>query len=355
MAQTVQATLKHDLLGNNDQSKMFSFLLDNIEKLEWMNIALNEKLAQQSASAETSAQEIPGDPGPDGDNLEPSICMQILHRVFCSNFGHNHNGALFADQPTFKESQSNSSNRRTKKLEGLERINDLEGYLRSRPEISFMVLKTHICEDQRDVWGRHYLSRILCSCRACVQDDLKRENMMHQLFTEQLRIISPQLKRALRGLGRCRMDGFVTGLNGDPCMSAPYLFLYHHRTAIADTLQKTESEENDHLKLLMDWIDANYGKEYDEADELFKIGMVSQAHLSKLFKPNQVILKKKSNGTVVAYAAHWWPYWKNDELSVRAWSWKFDGFDLTRKRKQLTLTYDTHKNVAITDLEAFPI
>lgn len=120
-------------------------------------------------------------------------------------------------------------------------------------------------------------------------------------------------------------------------MHAPYLFLYHRRTEIAGKLKEEDSEENGHLQLLKDWVDTNYGKEYDEADELFKKGMVSETHLAKLFKPNQLIVKKEANGHVAAYAADWWPYWKDMELTIQVWSWTFDGFDLTREGKQLSL------------------
>ena len=262
---------------------------------------------------------------------------------------------MYADQPTFKEVYFRGANRPTKKLEGSERINEVERYLRSRPELSFVVFKSHVCEDQRDNTLNWFRPKMYCYCRNCVQNDLNQQKKGYELRAEQLRIMSPTLKKALRGLGKTRMDGFTVGSEGDPHMCAPYLFLYHHRAEMAEKLGEGDGEESDHLQLLKDWVNENYGKEYEEADELFKNGMVSEAHLSKLFKPNQVIIKKKSGPDAVAYAAHWWPYWKDGELLIQLWRWKYDGFDLTRRKKRLVLTYDTHKNVPITDLDAFPM
>jgi hypothetical protein len=357
----VQSQSTKDLLGSSDQSALFSFLLNNIEKLEWMNIALNEKLVQATLTAPEdqgtdSKAPVPGSVPKVDPKVTPEPCGKVIHRVFCDNFGHDHHGAIYADLPEFKELKASGSRQPTRKLKGSEQINDVGGYLRERPEISFVVYKSHVCEEQRAVANMEsYGSRssMHCSCRACVQQDLRKRDRSSSLRDEQLRIVSPQLKKVIRGLGKCRMDGFI--VDGDPQMSAPYLFLYQHRAAMAAKLEEGNSEENEHLQLLNEFLDANYSKEYDETDKLFKERKVSESHLSKLFKPNQIIVQRNPGGDPVAYAAHWWPYWKDGQLTIQAWSWAFNGLDLTRQAEQLVLTYDTHKNVPITDLTAFPI
>jgi hypothetical protein len=354
LAHKVQSQSTQELLGNSVQSSLFSFLIHNIEKLEWMNIALNEKLAQATSKT-------PVDQGTDSkasissiapEEVPPEPCVKVMHRVFCFNYGHEHPNAVYADLPKFKEIKDRGSSQPTRKLEGSEKINDVGGYLRARPEISFIVYKSHVCEE-RQVAFRNPGASWSCSCRACVQEDMRMQDTSIRSGHEQLRIASPLLKKALRGLGKCRMDGFI--VDGDPQMAAPYLFLYQHRAAIADKLKEGSSEENKHLRLLKEFLDANYGKEYDEADELFKEGIVCESHLSKLFKPNQIIIHRNPAGDREAHAAHWWPYWKGGQLTIQAWSWKFNGLDLTREPKQLCLTYDTHRSVAITDLAAFPL
>lgn len=366
LAEIVQSKMKHSIFGSSDEAILFRFLLDNIERLEWMNIALNNKLETQGATntalkekLEKHANSIdrPAISVPNISETRPGSLL-VLHQVSCTNRSHGHNGTLYADQPVFKERTSHGNSHPVIKLEGSELIQDLERYIKSRPELAFVVIKNNVCEDQKDDSNRRLRSstRLQCVCRSCIQRAHNNNALPNEMRTEQLRVISPDLKKALRGLGRCRMDGWIVGSEGDPQMSAPYLYLYHHRKEMALTLETEKGNQaNTHLKLLKDWLDTNYGKEYDEADHLFREGLVSECHLSKLFKPNSVIICKEDGKDDTAYAVQYWPLWYERVLLAQIWSWEYDGFHTSRDRSMLSITYDAHGTIPIVDLEAFPV
>lgn len=356
LADFVQSKMNHSLLGSSEQATLFGLLLDNIERLEWMNIALVERLEHQVALIDIAPKPVlPTIGEPESKNSSsPSIRMQILHQVTCTNDVHYHNGSLYVDPPTFKTFRYQGMEQ--KKLEGKELIAEIEDYLRSKPDLSFVVFKQHVCEDKKD---RHHIPFIFlgvtCACQICTQERLNQAHSANDIRTEQLRVVSPVLKQALRGLATCHMDGFSVGAEGDPQMSAPYLFMYHHRTEIKNALEAGGGSEVEHLRLLNDWIETNHGKDYEEADQLFEQGFVSEAHLSKLFKPNHFVIKPKLGGNARAYALQFWPSWKNQKLYTQVWSWKYDGFDFSRDRELLSQTFDRHKVIPITDLKVFPM
>ncbi|CAI6238217.1 unnamed protein product [Periconia digitata] len=362
LAGVIQKQLKHNLLGPGPDSTMFKFLLDNIERLEWINIALNDKLEKlgnpekpisPTTKEQADAPVVAELSATDGTSARITG-VQVLHNVVCGNFRHDHDGVYFADQPIYREGQSRRSKQPTKKLEGTIVINDVEAYIRCNPELSFVVFKSHVCEDQRFRYVRPPFN-LMCACRVCVENELLQQRNVGEMQSEQLRVVSPELKRALRSLGDCRIDGHVTGTEDDPQMSAPYLYLYHHRAQLNRKLREEKTSETEHLQRLKDWLDENYGNQYDEADQLFADGLVSQSHISKLFKPNQVIIKQKPGRDAKAYVVQYWPFLKGEELYTQVWSWEYDGFELRRKRKLLSLTFHSQENMRVTDLKVFPL
>ena len=336
-------------MEENEVSILFRFLLDKIEKLEWLNNALTDQMAK---SKEKTAS--PNDLDAEIEETEPKPRLQVLHQVICSNTKHQHDRALYLDQPKFIERKTRD--RQLRALQGNDSVLDLEAYLKENPDISFVVLKSHVCEVSSHISRLSGANKrdLPCSCRNCVNRILLDGLSNFEPQQEQLRIVSQSLKTSLKRLGRSRTDGLVVGSEGDPYMYAPYLYLYHHRQEMVDVLKTGNDEESEHLQLLKDFIDLNYGEEYKEADNLFKSGMVSEKHLPKLFKPNQVVVSIE-DGEPVAHVLHCWPFWHNGNLHMRSWSWEFNGHNLQRVASQNQLKYETDDNVPVTKLPFFPI
>lgn len=285
-------------------------------------------------------------------NDPPQPRIQFLHRILCSNATHSHSGKLYLDEPKMTEIESSKPSRSSRRLQANEQVHDLERFLIANPEISFVVFKFHTCELER-VKLDNRVVQMACSCRNCT--------MQHQqlgragALRDRMRIVSASLNSTIRQLGKCRPDGDIfPGSGNDLHMPAPYLFLYHHRTEITEAIENSKGSDREHIELLKGFLDDNYGNEYDDADELFKKGMVSEKHLPKLFKPNKVIVTMK-DGEPLAYVIHWWPFSKEGSLNIRCWYWEPNGFALERKAKQIMLKYDTDKTIPITQLEYFPL
>ena len=94
-----------------------------------------------------------------------------------------------------------------------------------------------------------------------------------------------------------------------------------------------------------------------EADEQFKSGVVSKRHLSKLFKPNQVIIRQTNNTPTAHIVSEWPGPFDEDEdyLGVGFWSWDFDGQKLKRREGRQALQFGVKEIIPISQLACFPL
>lgn len=111
-------------------------------------------------------------------------------------------------------------------------------------------------------------------------------------------------------------------------MDALYHFLFHHRHKLEETSH--EAYHEDVLKPLLEWLEKNYQEEYDEAERLFADGFVTARHVSKLFKPNQMVLHRGDSDHVAAYVLSETVINKKEKLHFNGWSWEYDGHRLKR-------------------------
>ncbi|KAF3353432.1 hypothetical protein VdG1_08099 [Verticillium dahliae VDG1] len=104
-----------------------------------------------------------------------------------------------------------------------------------------------------------------------------------------------------------------------------------------------------------DFIEDNYGQEYKEADELLKDGCITAEHITKLFKPNHVVINRRAGGTLEACVLDSYAEVEKDRVDFGGWSWQYDGNELFRKSWTGKMNRVAEGRTPIVDLPIHPI
>jgi hypothetical protein len=286
----------------------------------------------------------------------------IVHQVSCSG-GGNHTQHLpqlqYLDVPRLFAGDSKVS-----ALRGEIHFPDLEDYLESNPDISFIVYRSYSCNEYheavKDDFDRLQIPQIdpaVISQLRAYFFALKRDGEAASPSVEDIRIISEDLQDAMTTMESLHPDQFGTW---DPQrgMRAPYLQLYHCRPLMDDYATMPSGDlsqtHQDHIRTLFNYVIASYGEEYQEVDDLFESGLVNQYHIPKLFGPNEIVVTLV-NSQPSAYISEICPALEDGHLKLNCWSWDFDG--LFRKEKSgLSVPWPQDSDtVPISSLRVYPL
>lgn len=310
-----------DVLDQKDDARRFiNYLLDTIDRLQAM-AQYNQATDEEDSSCSSSDTE---------DDEKPVTPRgQTLHRVYCYNQDHEHDSLLFEDDPAYKG--------KNRVLTGQVSVPNLSFFLGRYPDICFLVMKEHNCGGTLP-----RRSRLRPDMRDCASERL-----------ETIQIVSPKLQKAL--LNVAEYHPFPVGRHATPPnqMDAPYHFFFHHRHKLEETSH--EANHEDVLKPLLEWLEKNYKKEYGEAERLFADGFVTARHVSKLFKPNQMVVHRGDSDHVAAYVLSENVINKKEKLYFNGWSWEYDGHRLKRYPWDESMSMFSKEKYRISDLMIHPI
>jgi hypothetical protein len=323
-----------DLLDDSAQSLLYGHLLDTIARLRGEVSCLRRENRKPPPDCLVCAKKvipvIPVIPVT-GQVEKPPVRLQILHRIVCRNHYHNHNYAIFEDEPSRRGSLH-------KELRGEKRITDIKHHCAQHTDISFILLKEHNCTTNDSV---------------SEYDPMDRERFRISNRNESLLIVSDVLQKALNQVALCSppdtKEHFVV-----PQMHAPYLFLYHHKTLLSDLAATTGGETEEHISLLLAFLNEHYRDEYEEADSQFGAGIVSRKHFEKLYRPNSIVIDK--NGPQDrAYVVKSWLKVEKTDLRLPCWSWEYDGSFLSRKDIVLEIDAPSDDSSSLSSVGIYPI
>jgi hypothetical protein len=189
---------------------------------------------------------------------------QVLHQVLCIAQYHGHaKEAIYEDKPVKKFSEISGD----QELEGEMVVTHLGRYCVQNPDISFIIFKQHQC-----VQGERPSKR-----------QLESEHRIFEMFdiisdtqisprAERMVIPPGVLQKAVVRVALCdpprqAHQNQITGVDEKTIdMDAPYVFLYHHRTALRKLSEEGSDSMTEHVLALLDFIDSDWEAEYREAD-----------------------------------------------------------------------------------------
>ena len=305
------------VIDQSDDATFHGFLLDTINLLERRVKYLQLDDDDNSTS----------DNGSEDGHVPPR--SETLHRVYCTDENHEHGRAIYADEPVFSHDPICGE----KTLSGKVAIPNLRRFTSQHPSICFIIFKEY----------------------SCVLDKVRRNRPSSQHYTpsersERIRIVSPILKKALE-----KVAEFLVFEHDDE-MDAPYRFLFHHRKKLA-ALEENSADLKGVLAPLREFLDANYAQEYQDAEAMFRRGVVTAQHFGKLFKPNQIVLERpRGTEKLQAYVlkSHPVKLEKRDKFTFRGWSWQYTGTQLQRRPWNGFMDPISDEETPIADLAVHP-
>ena len=336
LGRTAEKYLGLDLYDNTPQSMFFSYLLDTIEAIRAEKNFLLDLL--------TKPQEIRPLPPPPSLTPQPTESnstavltpkVKILHRVFCKSHLHNHDQFVFEDIPVRRFSERSQD----LELVGEKLVGNFNFYLSQNPAISFVIFKEYVCfEDPRDSQRK------------------ERKGSSGEISprAERLRIVSPLLQNALDQVALFPEPEARQRHHGVREMAAPYLFLYHHRELLSKFKAEASGPTKENMALLLSFLESDYSAEYREADIEFSKGILTNKHIEKLLRPNEIIIEK-SDGRDMAYVMTDWPQMNENDIRVSCWSWHYDGSSLERSQQSLRLSLPLPDNCTKDKLSFYPM
>jgi hypothetical protein len=261
--------------------------------------------------------------------------LQVLHQVLCNSPFHNfHNLAIYEDEPSRISDME---------LRGHKSVPNIEQYCAQHKEISFILIKEHKCinygEPKVDSTGW--------------KDFEHSSRNEHSSRKERLYVVSEVLHKALNQVARCSWQG-TKEYRGMTQMHAPHLFLYHHRFLLSDLTATASGETEEHVSIMLAFVNEYYRDEYEEAESQFRAGIVTKEHIEKLYLPNDIVIDK-TGPKDRAYVVRSWLEVKKKDLDLRCWSWEYDGSFLKRREATLEINAPSDSGSALSTVGVHPI
>lgn len=321
--------LNIDILDQtHDTSKFVGYLLDTIHMLEW-------QLRYSQAEDDQSGSESGCENESENSNQPSPPRYQILHRIFCTESSHQHDICIYEDPPTFRKSAFDGEAGIQSKIG----IPNLETYLSRHTNTCFLVFKEHNCAlEQRKHrrWMRRIGNITISSERG-----------------ERMRIVSSQLRKALEQVAEFQIfNDADDDAEDDKEWDAPYLFLFHHRKKLATLAEDPAFKAI--VTPLLKYIEENFGEEYEEANHLFSQHLVTAFHISKLFRPNQMVVSRQKEDSLEAYVLKTDAVLERDMIALEGWSWEYNGTVLQRLGWKGKINTVPEEPTLISDLSIHP-
>ncbi|RNJ52176.1 hypothetical protein D7B24_004224 [Verticillium nonalfalfae] len=312
LTEVMEKHLDLDVMDQSQETSQFiAYLLDTIELL---HNQLNYARAPESDPTPASR----GSHGNSDSQREPPPRVHILHQIHCPHMLHPHDTFTYEDEPK----TMTDANTGFTMLAGKVKVSNLEAFLSKHPEICFVVFKEHDCAP----------------------------------FQSASSAQAPRRHKALKQVAEFPSGpGNSSDSESDyQRMEAPYLFLFHHRQKL-ESLAESNPTYGSVLMPLLNFIKDNYGQEYKEADELLKDGCITAKYITKLFKPNHVVLSRRAGGTLEAFVLESYAEVEKDRVDFVGWSWQYDGSELFRKFWSGKMNRVAEGRTPIADLSIHPI
>lgn len=295
--------LKIDVLDERqDLSRFIAYLLDTVELLT-SRVAFLEAQKTDRSMEDSIGKSQPRQSPIRHANV---FIWKLLHRVKCNKRIHQHDDFYYEDKPTYRNRNSPDG----AILMGDKIVHSPDDFVNLQPNVCFLIVNEYFCE----INAKHENFK-----------GGKKSGQDSETSTERLRIIAPLLQKAL--LEVAEYDPFPTGFDMEYVrsegMRAPYPFLFHHHEKLVKLASNKMYE--DVLSPLLGFLSINYGKEYEEANCLFEEGIVTADHISKLFKPQQMVISRGESNVPEAHILYDCFDRAGDAITLRGWSWEYDG------------------------------
>jgi hypothetical protein len=350
LTENIQKSVKSlgiDLYNETVESRLFSRLLDMVRKLEFENLGLKEELEKLKKSPKDIGSKLPNISKPLRQSDAP---WEIVRRVYIRqpfNFSRvDESNVEYYLEPLAAVEEAYP--KADFKIEM--RIGKLEDYFQRRPHLRFVVFKDYNSREYRNL-----------------QDEVALEpripfSIQPPLFiNEQVSICSHSMEEAMNALSALMPEQLGQWWTSKK-MDAPYLPIFHYHALIEQKMEEIDARYHPDIRLLLNFIRKRHASEYGQAESLFSEGLVSKEHLSKLFRPNDVLVTFQED-LCLGYVCNDWPNeaksFFNDSKSrveLGCTYWTFNGVFFKKTRKfSIDWPRSDSSVMQIADLPVYPL
>ncbi|KAL6407257.1 hypothetical protein AUP68_10086 [Ilyonectria robusta] len=286
-----------------------------------------------------------------------SLKTKVIHAVQCDSesTGHeaHHEQTLYLDQPRLFKGDSRASALRGK----VELTDDIEEYLEIHDDVNLVIQRNYDCldfhtqcEESFDRLPQPIHPRLPYNVRPYFYT-LPHDSAFASSDSEGV-VPSRELRRAMDTLAAHDATFAEWEANFVP----PYLQLHQNATllmSIAETLLNKNGLAC--VEQLISYISESSRLEYEEADELFSQGLVSQKHLAKLFKSNDILVRFEE-GEPLACVATKCTFTQTMYPNLTCYNWAFDGrFYKVESYLGVAWPSNARGSIPITSLPIYPL
>jgi hypothetical protein len=252
--------------------------------------------------------------------LPPRI--QVFHRVRCECDQEERFGQVRIT--TYLDPPHRMTSDRRWHLQGHLNAPEESVYLDQNKDIVLLVYKNYRCKADaaRYQWQGKIQKNPAITATEATPPTSSQESMM---------INSEVLREALIwASSESQTPGRIQEIRLRDEIKAPYHYLYHDRTYLAQKIRRMDEEHQIHVGLLVTYVEASFEASLKEASALFSQGLVNNETIPYLFEPKMYVVAQDA-GELLAYEAECWlkEYRDKEEpedcWSLRCWSFKFDG------------------------------
>jgi hypothetical protein len=321
-----------NLYGDTQYSRTFDFLLRMIVKLE------SEKQVLQSVHTEPTGS-VPESQATSGPEVLGPV-YEVFHMVLCDNY------LYYRDVPRMFKDDS-----RFDHLRGRIEVENMGKYLDKHSATAFAVVHEYSCGKFRQSGhaGVGYKSGKLIEDTPPAEEEDTMHISMGQKVRSAIQTIIKAHPEQFKGFDPKKLPHYFR---------RPFLFFYIHNKNIAKLCDMCHLDTwaRSAVRLLCEWFEDNYRADWDEADELLARGKVNSKHYSKLFRPNEILLRKSNNGLGDAIKTMEYPWEDKDDYVMDAFEWKFNGlFGKTEIKISLKMEGISDRTGGEMDITSLPI
>ncbi|KAI0972612.1 hypothetical protein F4678DRAFT_460182 [Xylaria arbuscula] len=268
----------------------------------------------------------------------PGYC--ILYRVVCSDRREHCHLRIYLDEPRRVSKQGFH-------LIGNTLVPDLDDYLHSRKEVSFIVYRDYFCKQGT----RSSMSG------SSTDNPGTKYGELFSIMSEDLHATIQRRSKFAPNKDAYKLDRFDYGDQDlSPALSMAFSeyshrFLYHHRAELSAEAETTT--KGSLIRALVSYMAENPSNMYNKCDHLFSKGLVSHDTLPWLFHPNDVLVAS-AGPLEIAYVLRRFPK-EGPRLDLDCWNWGYDGHWLRRTDTRVSVDVPTYSTIRINELAVYPL
>jgi hypothetical protein len=275
-----------ELSGDGIHSRVIDFLINTVAKLSMENSILKKELAMAEevkrfhAKDKIESEQQANESSENPVSSETQV-YETYHVVYCDGGKKNY----FRDVPRMFKGDLKSDH-----LRGLVGVVNMSKYLENQPHVVFVVVRQYNCSCGK---GLDYHRIMGYKDGKLIKDSPPAESKENHVIFGNL------IHTAMKCIIKTHPDCFkgYSAENLPKWIQEPYLLFYAHNKTFLELAKSGGLDDSDfeRVKLLTTWLEDNWRKDWDEADELLSRNKINAKHYKKLFRPNELVLNPRKH------------------------------------------------------------